>query len=446
MPSLSFSVSIGGSIAGNPASGTFARLVHFRASRGKTGGTWPWYLNVALLSERGRFSDNWRMETSSHAFDFLAQTPEDLAKAGVPAVCVLAGDDSFLRKKVTEHLNKAIQGDASEEMLMTRIPAKTAQWRDVRDELSTASLFGPSVRVVLIDDADEFVSEYRSRLEDHVASPSATSVLILAVKTWLGNTRLAKSVAKTGWTIACKMPEKPRSRSRAIDVPRLIQWLVQWAADEHAIKLGKPAAQQLVDLSDASLGVMDQSLAKLAVSVEDPRKTISPEAVVAIVGGWRTRTTWELIDAACEGNAADALVQLDHLLSSGEQPIALFGAISWSLRRFAVATRNVQAQERDGASVRIGDALTDAGFRRFPHGAIEQAQKQLLQMGRLRAGRLQQWLLEMDLQLKGSHSAPDRARFALERLILRLAKETDPRKSRKTPRSSIPGNRRVQAS
>lgn len=370
------------------------------------------------------------MDASPHAFDFLTHDATDLAKSGIPPVCVLAGDETFLRRLALQRLSQAILGDDIDDTPVSNFDAKTAQWRDVRDELSTASLFGPSNRVVLIDDADDFVSLYRTQLEDYVEHPCNTATFILAVKKWPGNTRLAKAVAKTGWTIGCRLPEKSRGKSKSVDTAALLGWLSNWAKSHHGIKLPKTSAQQLVDLTGTELGLLDQSLAKLALSVEDPKKSIDPTAVINIVGGWRTKTTWDLLDAACDGNAGEALLQLDRILSAGEHPQAMFGAFSWSLRRFAAATRNVEAMERAGRPVRLGDALESAGFRRFPQGAIQRAESQLKQMGRERAGQLYHWLLETDVQLKGTHSAPERARYAIERLLLRLAKETKKSRSR----------------
>ena len=52
---------------------------------------------------------------------------------------------------------------------------------------------------------------------------------------------------------------------------------------------------------------------------------------------------------------------------------------------------------------------------------MDKAERQIKQLGRHRAVALYRWLLETDLALKGTHSAPHRARFALEKLILRLS-------------------------
>jgi DNA polymerase III subunit delta len=146
--------------------------------------------------------------------------------------------------------------------------------------------------------------------------------------------------------------------------------------------------------------------------------------VQEIVGGWRGKTIWELVDAAAAGESGEALAQLDRLLHAGEHPLALVGSLAWSLRRYAAATRIFQQAERAGQKISLREALTQAGFRDWPIGSVAAAEKRLQQLGRQRAGQLYRWLLELDLALKGSHSADDRARWALEELVLKMAKRS----------------------
>ena len=42
------------------------------------------------------------------------------------------------------------------------------------------------------------------------------------------------------------------------------------------------------------------------------------EPVRELVGGWRTKTTWDMLDLAAAGNAGRAILELDRLLSAGE--------------------------------------------------------------------------------------------------------------------------------
>jgi DNA polymerase-3 subunit delta len=173
-------------------------------------------------------------------------------------------------------------------------------------------------------------------------------------------------------------------------------------------------------------------LAKLALYAGAGGK-VSPELVSEVVGGWRLKTSFDLVNAAAEGNAAEALLQLERLMQSGEQTQALFGPIAWSLRRYAAAARIIERAERRRQKISLSQALVEAGVKDWPKGAVAAAEQCLKQIGRERACRLYRWLLDIDLKLKGSHSHQERGRLAFELLIVRLAKQAHPRTAKPRP-------------
>lgn len=354
------------------------------------------------------------MSEAVHALDYLQQP---LAEP-LPGVIAVAGDDRFLKRRVLEVLFPR-----ESEIDCLDFAGDTSEWRDLRDDLCTGSLFGSGVRRVLVSDADGFVSKHRDEIEGYVTSPSRFAVLILDLASLPSNTRLYKALVKQGGVINCRLPEIKRGRTKSVDTARLQEWASRWASSQHHIKLTPEAADQLIDLVGWELGLLDQEMAKLALFVE-PNGKVDVALVDQVVGGWRTQTTWDMLDAAASGDAADAMLQLDHLLKSGDAPQALFGSVAWSLRRFAAATRIYQQMERRSGRASLPLALEQAGFRKWPRDALQKAEKQLKQISRPRATQLYRWLLETDLSLKGSHSSPQRARFALETLILRLARNT----------------------
>lgn len=354
------------------------------------------------------------MPNTLHAFDFLDQSPR-----AVPPVVVLFGSESFLKRLATRSLRKAIVGD--DDAPFTTLEGADAQWRDVIDELSTMSLFGGERRLVIVESADKFVTNERGRLETYVEKPRSSGVLILDVGTWASNTKLYKAVDKLGLQVDCRAPEKAVGKRKVLDEARLCKWLIAWTRKQHNAKLEAIAAEQLLEIIGPEFGLLDQELSKLALFSGEGGK-IDVRMVRDVVGGWRTQTIWELIDAAADGDAGEALKQLDRLLQAGEHPVALFGQISWSLRRFAAATRIYQEAERAKRRIALHEALVQAGIPHWNKKGLERAESQLKQLGRGRAGRIYQWLLETDLALKGSHSNPHRARFALEHLFLRMAK------------------------
>jgi DNA polymerase-3 subunit delta len=287
--------------------------------------------------------------------------------------------------------------------------------------MGTASLFGSGPKRVILREADALVSRDRKQLEAYAGHEGGRSTLMLEVESLPSNTNLYKSIAEHGWLIVCRPPESKTSRSKEPDIPRMKKWLSAWAQKRHSIQLSREALSTLTDLMGWEFGLLDQELAKLALFV-DPEGTVSAELVRQVVGGWRTETTWEMLEAAADGDSATALSQLDHLLQAGEAPLALFGSTAWFLRRFAAATRIVQQQERQGQKVNLSAALVEAGFRKWPPEALTRATSQLRQLTRQRGSQLFEWLLQTDLALKGTHSNPARSRWAMEQLILRLAK------------------------
>ncbi len=362
------------------------------------------------------------MPGTLHAFEYL----EAATAATCPAVCVLYGDEDFLKGLVKQRLRRSILGDDAD-VPFTTFDGEHAEWCDVSDEVATVSLFGGGARrLAIVEDADDFVSNFRTKLEDYVEKPSKTGVLVLEVGTWASNTRLYKAIDKSWLQIDCRLPQKAGKRAE-FDEGRLISWLTAWAKSQHGVLLAPAAAKLLIELVGPQLGMIDQDLAKLSLFV-GPKEKITPELVQEVVGGWRAKTIWEVIDAAADGDAAEALRQLDMALQTGEHPQALFGQIAWSLRRYAVATRIFAAAERRGQQMPLRDALEQAGFRAWPQNALANAERQIKQLGRDRAGKMLQWLLEADLAMKGSHSAPDRARFVLEQLFLRMARQPAPKR------------------
>jgi DNA polymerase-3 subunit delta len=337
------------------------------------------------------------------ALEFL----EAPAKHPVRPVVAVFGDEAFLKSEVLSILRREALAGADGEFGLHSFSGRDALLRDVLDALSTISLFGGGRRLVSVEDADAFVTANRSDLEDYIAKPARDAILVLEVKSWPGNTRLAKAVAASGLAIECAVPKERQLKS----------WLVQHATAVHGARLDAAAVDALCELVPPEVGILVQEIAKLAL-LAGQNRVIDVELVRGNVGGWRARTTWEMIDAAAEGRAAEAVSQLDRLISAGEKPHGLLPQMASSLRRFSTAVQLIEAAESDGRRLPLREALAQAGVLPFK---LTDAERQLRQIGRQRAKQLTQRLLAADLAIKGHNSADDRARTELERLIVRLA-------------------------
>lgn len=296
------------------------------------------------------------MTGTVHVFELLEKPPAETPTG----VCAVFGSERFLKRLAIDNL-VALVGGGDPDFGASQYDSDSANWAEVHDELATRTLFGgDGPRVVVVDHADKFVRENRERLEGYVGASSESGLLVLIVESWASNTRLFKAINKTGLQIKCDPPL--RGRSKQTDEKRVQDWLIARAKTSYEFELPTGGAQLLIELTDCEFGRMDQELQKLALYADGKGK-VDQKTIKATVGGWRSRTMWEAIDAATEGDAKKSLELLDQLLRSGEHPLALFGQLSWSLRRYATATEIVMRQLRSGRKPDLGKAIGAAGFR-----------------------------------------------------------------------------------
>jgi DNA polymerase-3 subunit delta len=334
------------------------------------------------------------------AFTFL----ERLDRAKPQPLYVVHGDEPFLQRQVLIALRRLVLGPDDDGFGVSSHAGEKAKWAEVVDDLRTLPMLSPR-RLVVVEQADPFVSEERGRLEKFVGELTPKNevkgVLVLLVRTWAGNTKLAKMVPDP-MVVACTTPK----------LHLLPQWCVNWSASRHGKTLTAQAAKLLVDLVGPEMGLLDQELNKLAVYVGSAPK-IDGRDVDQLVGRSRDENTWEIFNLIGAGRVGDAVNFVDRLLDQGEEPIALLGAFSYRLRQLAQATR------LNSQGVPLQEALTRAGVRDFP-AARKEAEQQLRHLGRRRLDHLYDWLLETDQGLKGG--SPLSPRLQLERLVVRLAR------------------------
>src|SRR6056297_2608750 len=165
-------------------------------------------------------------------------------------VYVLHGRDGYLLDHHRKRIIDIAVGDSDPQMCVSSFDA-TAELAEVLDELRTIPFLAPC-RVVLLREAEAFITANRTALEDYVASPSENGVLVLFASMWRSNTRLHKAISKIGEVIDCSTPESGN----------LTKWL-QDAAGRRGKKLSRDAAGLLAEWSGGDLSGMDGEIEKL---------------------------------------------------------------------------------------------------------------------------------------------------------------------------------------
>lgn len=225
------------------------------------------------------------------------------------SVHALVGSDSFLQLEGVRRIAAALGKDAQR----IDFDGESAQVADVLDEVRSFSMFAGS-KMVVVRNAEEFISRFRENMEEYVANPVDSATLVLRCKTLPGNQRITKLIAKHGKVEPCE-PPKDRDLSR---------WVIDRARTAHKTAIDPAAANLLADLVGADLGRLDNEIAKLAL-MTDGRVT-EKEVNVSVVFQ-REQEMWHMTDELTAGRVGKALERWRHLLTS--DPSTEFRAVTW---------------------------------------------------------------------------------------------------------------------
>src|SRR4051794_36210568 len=99
-----------------------------------------------------------------------------LDKAKLQPLYVLHGDETFLKRQVQLGLRRLVLGPDEDGFGVSSHPGDKATWAAVIDDLQTLPFLAPR-RLVVVEQADPFVSRERARLEKFVGElPSGGEV------------------------------------------------------------------------------------------------------------------------------------------------------------------------------------------------------------------------------------------------------------------------------
>ena len=253
-------------------------------------------------------------------------------------------------------------------------------------------------RVVLIKDADKFISENRELLEKYFDAPSPTGVLVLTVNTWQSNTKLAKKLPKVGKLISITQPKPWQLPSR----------LAQYATDAHDKKLNRQAAELLIELTGDNLSQLYAEIDKLALFAHE-EKSITTAHIEVLIGHNRLFDSFALIDAIIARNAAEATNRLRNMFANDKSTgYTIVGAFAFHFRRlFNAKVLLEKGIRRDEIAKKLRIwSNRDALFAQLKKTSLKQIGDNLQQ------------LAATDFAIKTGRTKPN---IAIEQLVLKLA-------------------------
>lgn len=313
-----------------------------------------------------------------------------MADASTIPIYVLHGSDGYLRDSHRKRILHELLGNADPQTCVTTFDA-TAELAPVLDELRTLPFLAPH-RVVIITDADAFVSANRDALEKYLQNPSRNGTLMLMVNSWRSNMRIAKQVAKVGQAIDCSAP----------DARSLPKWLKDAFARRDK-RINNDAAELLAEWVGTDLAALQAEVDKLATYVGQ-RKTVTVADVGTLVTNAAGPAAFALTNAITDGDTRAALGALDRMLRTRGEEFRTLGMLAWHLRKAVSAQQTRAAGGDPSRSLRLPYPQKQAFLAMLKRRDLRKLQKDFRR------------LIEADLALKSGASAE----LALQKLVVEM--------------------------
>jgi DNA polymerase-3 subunit delta len=323
---------------------------------------------------------------------------------GIPPGVVIYGDEEHLKDTaLTQSLDALLPPSVERALaLSTYEGGRSAEQggatiATVLEDLATLPFLAER-RVVLVRDADAFITAHRERLEKYLSTPSRTGVLILICRSFAKTTRLHKTAVAAGGQVR----ECSRLFGRA-----LLDYAVG-AARGQGKQLEPDAAARLVDLVGQDTGMLSGEVEKLCLYVGD-RPAITERDVSDLVGQTREEKIFAVADAAAAGRLPDALRLWDQVLET--DPEAAYRAVGG----LAFVARRWLAAQRLSAD---GESAYDIAPKVMMWGRQRELQTILQRMPARRGRRVLAAIADLDSQAKSGARSIERG---VELLLVRLA-------------------------
>ena len=239
-------------------------------------------------------------------------------------IFVLSGADRRRLVDQAHLITDMVVGDDDPQLAVSNYDGEKVTFPEVMDELLTLP-FLSKYRLVIISDADKFITSCREKLETYLDKPSPTGVLLMMVKSFPGTTRLAKKAEKVGWV----------QKYEELKPYQLPKFVTDYAKSEYKLSIKPEAVELLITLTGDSSGQLMNEIDKIgAYLIGGTKKEITGHEIELLVGNNRQYDAFNVIDAISNSDPALALELLDQMLNKNrEAEFSVVGAFAWYFRK-----------------------------------------------------------------------------------------------------------------
>lgn len=261
------------------------------------------------------------------------RAPASNTGADVP-IRVLLGPDLFLRREAIAQWQARWQPDGARDAATLRFDFSEHSLADVLAAAVSGSLFSPR-QFIVAQGLEAVPAKEHGALLTYLDAPCPTTFLLLAADKLDGRSKLSQALAQRRLVDRLE-PPAPHA---------LVGYLMARARAQH-IALAPGAAALLAERIGPDVGLLQQSLEKVALSVTAPgarARPIERADVDALVVPTREASVFALTDAIGQGPWSKASCALADLLHGGEEPLVILAMLIRQVRLLLAAQQTPQS-------------------------------------------------------------------------------------------------------
>lgn len=217
-----------------------------------------------------------------------------------------------------------------------------------------------SMKDTLKEDAEDVLAQYLS-------NPNPSSIVVFVVDELNGSRKLGKLLKSHPGAVEFSPPDETEIKKLSNNVFEKAQ-----------VSIERLALRRLVELVGCDARRITIESNKLATA-SLPARTVNIDLVESLIRNTRERSNFDFANHLLAGRNSDAVKALEKVLSDGEEPLALLGALSWKfrdeLKRRDATTRTAYSDRLAKALVRIAD--TDLAIKTSVGGSGKASRKQI---------------------------------------------------------------------
>lgn len=260
------------------------------------------------------------------------QLANHIARQGLARTWYVTGDEPLQMLEATDFIRQSAREQGCEERLVLDV-GKDFDWGSLAGSGAEMSLFSSRRLIELRLGEQKPGKEGGAALQDYISDRESDDILLIS------SAKIDKRSQQTRWFKAIDS-DGVCIQIWPVDSSQLPTWISQ-RMQSHGKKIDREAASLIAERVEGNLLAARQEIDKLALLVEGDR--VDLQHVIDAVSDSSRYDVFDMVACSLGGNTRRMTRMLRGLRSEGAEPLALFGALMWEVRRICSVAHDLAA-------------------------------------------------------------------------------------------------------